>query len=117
MTGTRTEYVVIATQWARGWELGIQGVGATQSRSLDDAEMMARDLIARRLEVPANSFDVIIKPELGGETLGQSAAKDLANVEKAAARSHGLAAIFADMMARVANAVLLVTHGNSRTRR
>lgn len=82
MTGTRTEYVVIAEQWAKGWQLGIQGVGATQSHALDDAEYMARDLIARRLDVPADSFDVVIRPQLGGECLSGDAADDLKDIER-----------------------------------
>lgn len=38
----------------------------TQSRSLADAESMARDYIALDLEVPEDSFDVRITPEVGG---------------------------------------------------
>ena len=39
-------YEVHARRWARGWELHIDGVGVTQSRSLSDAEGMVRDYIA-----------------------------------------------------------------------
>ncbi len=59
-------YDVLAKRWRRGWELHISGVGVTQSRSLADAEAMARDYIALDLEVPENSFDVRITPEVGG---------------------------------------------------
>jgi DNA-directed RNA polymerase specialized sigma subunit len=38
----------------------------TQSRSLADAEEMARDYIALDLDVPEDSFDVRITPEVGG---------------------------------------------------
>ncbi len=59
-------YNVRAKRWEHGWELHIDGVGVTQSRSLWDAEMMARDLISRREGIPADSFDVAITPEIGG---------------------------------------------------
>lgn len=59
-------YDVLAKRWRRGWELHISGIGVTQSRSLADAEAMARDYIALDLEVPENSFDVRITPEIGG---------------------------------------------------
>ncbi len=59
-------YDVRAKRWEHGWELHIDGVGVTQSRSLRDAEMMARDLISRRLGLAADSFDVAITPEIGG---------------------------------------------------
>jgi hypothetical protein len=38
----------------------------TQSRTLADAEGMARDYIALDLDVPEDSFDVRITPEVGG---------------------------------------------------
>jgi len=59
-------YNVRAKRWEHGWELHIADVGVTQSRSLWDAEMMARDLISRRLGLAADSFDVAITPEIGG---------------------------------------------------
>lgn len=89
MTGTREQYTVIATPWKHGWELGVQGVGATQSHTLEDADMMARDLIARRLSVPADSFDVKVTPRLGDDDLGEDAARDLRKFEKPSV-SHAL---------------------------
>ena len=59
-------YDVLAKRWRRGWELHITGVGVTQSRSLADAETMARDYIALDLDVPEDSFDVRITAEVGG---------------------------------------------------
>jgi hypothetical protein len=59
-------YNVRAKRWEHGWELHISGVGVTQSRSLWDAEMMARDLIGRREGIPADSFSVAVTPEIGG---------------------------------------------------
>jgi hypothetical protein len=60
-----TTYNVRAKRWEHGWELHIEGVGVTQSRSLWDAEEMARDLIARREAIPADAFGVAITPEIG----------------------------------------------------
>jgi len=59
-------YDVRAKRWEHGWELHIGDVGVTQSRSLWDAEMMARDLISRRQGVPGDSFEVTVTPEIGG---------------------------------------------------
>jgi hypothetical protein len=59
-------YDVRAKRWEHGWELHIEDVGVTQSRSLWDAEAMARDLISRRQGIPADSFGITITPEIGG---------------------------------------------------
>lgn len=60
-------YTVHAKRWAHGWELRIvdgEGaeVGVTQSRSMDDAERMARDYLALDLGADPGSFDVVIRP-------------------------------------------------------
>jgi hypothetical protein len=58
-------YKVRPKRWERGWELHIDGLGVTQSRSLRDAEGMARDYIALDTDVPPESFVVeIVPPEL-----------------------------------------------------
>lgn len=62
----RTTYRVRAKRWTRGWELHIDGVGVTQSRSLADAEAMVRDYISLDLDVPADSFDIDVIPQIGG---------------------------------------------------
>jgi hypothetical protein len=61
-----TTYAVRAKRWEHGWELHIEGVGVTQSRTLWDADKMARDLISRREELDPGTFDVMITPEIGG---------------------------------------------------
>lgn len=53
-------YTVHAKPWERGWELHIDGVGVTQSHTLDDAEPMARDYIALALDIPRYSFRVVV---------------------------------------------------------
>jgi hypothetical protein len=92
-----TTYRVRAKRWVRGWELHIDGVGVTQSHSLRDAEMMVRDYIALDTGVPADSFDVVITPEIGGglddETrAARAAVADAENARReAAARSRAAA--------------------------
>lgn len=62
-----TTYRVTAKRWAHGWELHIDGVGVTQSRTLMSAEDMAREYIALSLDIDDDSsFDVHIVPELDG---------------------------------------------------
>ena len=48
------EYEVTATRWERGWELDIDGVGVTQSRTLRDAEERVRDYL--RLDTPSATY-------------------------------------------------------------
>ena len=55
-------YTVHAKRWKHGWELHIDGLGVTQSRSLRDAESMARDYIALDTDVRPDSFVVEIVP-------------------------------------------------------
>lgn len=83
-------YSVRARRWEHGWELHIDGVGVTQSHGLKDAEMMARDLISRRLDVPEDSFGVEITPEIGGglderATAARAAVRDAASAQQKAA--------------------------------
>jgi DNA-directed RNA polymerase specialized sigma24 family protein len=60
-----TTYTVRAKRWRRGWELHIDGLGVTQSRTLNDAEEMARDYIAVVTGAPPDSFSIEIVPEVG----------------------------------------------------
>ena len=66
MVAVRTTYRVRAKRWARGWELHIDGIGVTQSRSLGGAEAMARDYISLDLDMSAQSFELEIIPHIGG---------------------------------------------------
>jgi hypothetical protein len=61
-----TTYDVRAKRWEHGWELHIAGVGVTQSRTLWDADRMARDLVGRREGLEPGAFEVAITPEIGG---------------------------------------------------
>ncbi|MBE1537725.1 hypothetical protein [Actinomadura algeriensis] len=78
----RDVYTVRARRWEHGWELEIDSVGATQSHSLKDAEMMARDYIRLACDVPADSFDIELVPDVG-DGLGEQARQ--ARVETRAA--------------------------------
>jgi DNA-binding CsgD family transcriptional regulator len=58
-------YTVHAKRWEHGWELHIDDIGVTQSRTLNDAEAMVRDYIALDTGADPSSFDVEILPEVG----------------------------------------------------
>lgn len=58
-------YTVNARRWAHGWELHIDGVGVTQSRTLADADLMVRHYIATLNDLDEITDEVIIVPELG----------------------------------------------------
>jgi hypothetical protein len=62
--GTNT-YNVTAKRWKHGWELHIDGVGVTQSRTLDTAEQMVRDYIETLTEKDVSGDKVVITPDLG----------------------------------------------------
>jgi hypothetical protein len=57
-------YTIVASKWAHGYELRIsKHVGVTQSHTLDDAEMMARDYIETITDakVPADAvFEIVL---------------------------------------------------------
>jgi hypothetical protein len=62
--GTST-YSVTARRWKHGWELHIDGVGVTQSRTLETAEQMVRDYIETLTDKDVSRDAVVIVPELG----------------------------------------------------
>ena len=59
-------YTVTAKRWKHGWELHIDDVGVTQSRTLTTAEQMVRDYVETLLDIDASDAEVVIVPELGG---------------------------------------------------
>ena len=61
-----TTYVVRAKRWEHGWELHIDGIGVTQSRTLDTAERMVRDYIESLTGNNTTGDQVEIRPDLGG---------------------------------------------------
>jgi hypothetical protein len=56
----RPVYRVTCMAWGHGLELHVDGVGVTQSHSLDDADAMARAYIAGLLDIAPDSFDLAI---------------------------------------------------------
>jgi hypothetical protein len=66
-TEGRTEnmYTVTARRWKHGWELHIEGVGVTQSRTLDGAEQMVRDYIETLTDKDVSDDRVEITIDLG----------------------------------------------------
>jgi hypothetical protein len=62
--GTNT-FSVTAKRWKHGWELHIDGVGVTQSRTLDTAEQMVRDYIETLTDQDVSNDRVVIIPDLG----------------------------------------------------
>ncbi|MGH3171501.1 MAG: hypothetical protein ACRDN0_37275 [Trebonia sp.] len=63
-TGTNM-YNVTAKRWKHGWELHIDGIGVTQSRTLDTAEQMVRDYIETLTDKDVSGDKVVITPDLG----------------------------------------------------
>jgi hypothetical protein len=64
-SGTSSEHAVTAKRWGPGWELDIDGIGATQSKTLATAEQMIRDYIETLTDQDVSGADLAITPELG----------------------------------------------------
>ena len=62
-------YTAVCEPGERWWAIRVPGVRGvySQARRLDRVEYMARDAIALMLEVPEDSFRVVVKPDLGSE--------------------------------------------------
>lgn len=71
------KYTVRARHWERGWELHVNGVGVTQSRTLAGAETMVRDYL--RLDGHADwpTARVTILPDLDGLETRAAKAREL----------------------------------------
>jgi hypothetical protein len=80
-TTTTTTYTVTAKRWKHGWELHIDGIGVTQSKTLATAEQMVRDYIETLTDIDVSGSDVVITPELG--SLGKKVKDVRAQVEHA----------------------------------
>jgi DNA-directed RNA polymerase specialized sigma24 family protein len=79
-------YTVHARHWERGWELHIDGVGATQSRTLAGAEAMVRDYLRLDEHADWRDADLSIVPDLDGLEVRASRARDLTRSAEAAQR-------------------------------
>ena len=64
-------YTVDAKRWEHGWELHVEGVGVTQSKSLHSAASVAREYISLAEDISDEStIDVEIRPQIDN-ALGQ----------------------------------------------
>lgn len=59
-------YRVQAKRWEHGWELHIDGVGVTQSRTLHDAEAMVRDYLEVDDATDARTAEIHLHLDLDG---------------------------------------------------
>ncbi len=76
-----TTYTVTAKRWKHGWELHIDGIGVTQSKTLATAEQMVRDYVETLTDQDVSGADVVITPELGA--LGRKVTTVRAQVDAA----------------------------------
>lgn len=67
-------YQVLARRWPLGWELHIEGIGVTQSRTLATAEKAVRSFLAMDDIADADTAEVVITPELDGNLASEAEA-------------------------------------------
>lgn len=88
---TRQNYTATARRDGKWWFIEVTEVdGAfTQVKRLDHAEAMAREVVALLLNVPEESFDITVAPDLGDEAnlLLQRVAEARAALARAEAQS------------------------------
>ncbi|MHB1473987.1 MAG: sigma-70 RNA polymerase sigma factor region 4 domain-containing protein [Dermatophilaceae bacterium] len=90
MTNT---YRVDARRWEHGWELHVEGVGVTQSKSLHSAARMAREYISLIEGISDEStIDVEILPKIDA-ALGQEVIAARKAVHELAERQREVAAL------------------------
>jgi len=86
-------YMVDAKRWEHGWELHVQGVGVTQSKSLHSAARMAREYISLVEGISDEStIDVEILPKIDA-ALGQEVVAARKAVHELAERQREVAAL------------------------
>jgi DNA-directed RNA polymerase specialized sigma subunit len=85
MQKKRKVYTARAHREGKWWAISVKGVpGAlSQVRRLDQAEAIAREVIALVLDVPEDSFDVVVAPELNEKHQEALAELDRAKVQYA----------------------------------
>src|SRR3954454_21070358 len=85
MAAMSDTFTVTAKRWDKGWELHIDGVGVTQARKLSEADLMVRDLIARREGIDTQDIEVRWSFDLGEELDAEikAARAAVSNVERA----------------------------------
>ena len=102
-----TTYTVRAKRWEHGWELHIDGIGVTQSRTLDTAEGMVRDYVASLTGRDTAADAVEIRPDLGGLEADAAAARE--RVERSQREGREAIAAFGKVAQRLRGAGLSLT--------
>jgi hypothetical protein len=86
-------YTVAARRWKHGWELHIDGIGVTQSKTLATAASMVRDYIESLTDQDVTTEEIVIVPEL--DELGERVASVKQQVAAAEAQRQAAAKAFA----------------------
>jgi hypothetical protein len=83
------QYKAIARREGKCWAIEVQGVGWTQARRLDEAEHLARDLVAAVKNVDIADVAVFVEPHVSDELdeLRARAARLSRDAEEAAAQA------------------------------
>jgi len=89
-------YTVTAKKWMYGWELHIDGIGVTQSKTLGTADQVVRDYIETLTDMDVSDSRVVVIPELGDldkqiESVRQKVAEADRLTQEASAARHKLA--------------------------
>ena len=86
-------YAVEAKRWEHGWELHVEGVGVTQSKSLHSAASVAREYISLAEDISDEStIDVEIRPQIDN-ALGQEVIAARKAVQELGERQREVAAL------------------------
>lgn len=64
-----TRYTADAVRDGRWWLLTVDGVGATQSRSLRDASDAVRGMVSAVRDVDPSTVEVTVRPQIGPDVL------------------------------------------------
>lgn len=64
----------VATREGKWWVVDVDGVGVTQGRTADEAEEMAADLVHGMLQIPVDTFKVVVDFQVPGVAAGEVAA-------------------------------------------
>ena len=86
-------YTVDAKRWEHGWELHVEGVGVTQSKSLHSAASVTREYISLAEDISDEStIDVEIRPQIDN-ALGQEVIAARKAVQELGERQREVAAL------------------------
>jgi DNA-directed RNA polymerase specialized sigma subunit len=93
MAAMSRTYTVDAKRWEHGWELHVEGVGVTQSKSLHSAASVAREYISLAEDISDEStIDVEIRPQIDN-ALGQEVIAARKAVQELGERQREVAAL------------------------